>query len=893
MIDENLASAATRPPAAGDSANSTFAQSLPAVSSFGPVAPSAQQPAGALSGRVVFMNSGHGWTWSASGFWYLQRPTALNSMNEDYGNLDQLNCFATYCFNAGAIVASMRPLGQQTNEVVLDNTNAAVTYAGAWNNSSSTYYFGAAGATPYRSASFSVSETATATYTPTIPVAGYYPVYTWVKADTDCGDQLYRIRHTGGETQYRVPHYLVGNGWIYLGEYYFNAGSNAAVGSVIISNLRGTTTGTIVIADAIRFGNGMGSIDRGGGVSGYPREEESCRYWVQAGIGQGQSSLLYDDSDTDEHDSWHTPPLMSVEMTKTNGTASNTSFFFKRVHISFHSNASTGIPSTASARGVVGLITSNPTPNQVTLAQLCGQTVNDEMVSLGSPPLEYPWFNRGTNITFAGGYSEISNTDFNNKMDATIIEVAYHDNTNDAALMRDSKVRLALGRAAMHGVVKYFNQFDTGSPPPLVFLPEPPVNPRAIGDTNGFITLTWSTPVSVANSGAPTNYVIYQSTNGWGFGNPISVGTATNFTITNLASGVDYYFRICAANVGGESLPSAVVGCRAPTSNGMVKVLYVNAFDRFDRTTDLKQNLVAQQYVPPGGTGGNDRVLPRRVNAFDYLVPHGKAMSAYGAVFDSCPSEAVASGAVALTNYPIVLWACGNESVADESFSGAEQAKVSAFLAAGGNLFVSGSEIAYDLDRPSGPTAADRNFLHNQLHATFAADSSSAWDFSADGGSLFVGDTNGIFDNGSRGIYLVGFPDVITATGTGAMTAINYTNNLSAAVSYNGAAGGGRVVYFGFPFETILSASTRNDYMADVLNFFTQPLRFESITALASNRVKLVLSGAPGVYTLQTAAVLNAWGSLTTLTNSGSLFEFTDDGVAGSATKFYRAKFFP
>src|ERR1039457_2389933 len=250
-------------------------QFSPVSPAFSPVVPSAHQPSGALSGRVVFMNSGHGWTWSTNNFWYLQRPAALNSMNEDYGNLDQLNFFAAYCFNAGAVVVSMRPLGQQTNEVVLDNVNAAVTFNGAWSDSTSTVYFGKPSDVPYRYAAFDSIESATATYTPTIPATGYYPVYTWVRHGTDRGDQLYRIRHTGGETQYRVPHYLVGNGWVYLGEYYFNAGSNVASGSVVISNLRGSTNGTIVVADAIRFGNGMGSIDRGGGVSGYPREDES------------------------------------------------------------------------------------------------------------------------------------------------------------------------------------------------------------------------------------------------------------------------------------------------------------------------------------------------------------------------------------------------------------------------------------------------------------------------------------------------------------------------------------------------------------------------------------------------------------------------------------------
>src|SRR5690349_13238037 len=99
----------------------------------GIVGPAARQPTGALAGRIVFMNSGHGWTYetnTTTPYWRLQRPAALNSMNEDYGNLDQLNFFAAYCFNAGAVVASMRPLGQQTNEVVLDNDDAGVTFVG-------------------------------------------------------------------------------------------------------------------------------------------------------------------------------------------------------------------------------------------------------------------------------------------------------------------------------------------------------------------------------------------------------------------------------------------------------------------------------------------------------------------------------------------------------------------------------------------------------------------------------------------------------------------------------------------------------------------------------------------------------------------------------------------
>lgn len=853
---------------------------------LGPIVPSAHQPAGALSGRIVFMNSGHGWTWTTNGVWSLQRGTGVNSMNEDYGNLDQLNFFAAYCFNAGAIVVSMRPLGQQTNEVVLDNVSPGVTFAGTWSDSSSTYFFGQPGTVPYRFASFSATETATATYTPNIPLTGYYPVYTWVRAGSDRGDQLYRIRHTGGETQYRVPHHMVGNGWIYLGEYYFNAGSNAANGSVVISNLRGSATGSVIIADAIRFGNGMGSVNRGGGVSGYPREEESCRYWIQANLGQGQSASLYNASDTDEHDSWSAPGQMSAEMNREQAGS-----MFKRIHLSFHSNASND----GSARGTEGLITGVPTPNQAAFARICGSTVNDELVGLGSPPLEYPWSDRGANITYTGGYGEISDNSFNGEMDATIIEVAYHDNTMDAALMRDPRVRDAVARAAMHAVVKYMNQFDTNDVVPLIYLPEPPTNIRAIGNTNHSVALAWAAPVSVANSGAPTNYLIYQSTNGYGFGKAIAAGNVTNFTVTNLATGVDYYFRVAAANAGGESFPSAVVGCRPPLFSTSAKVLFVNAFDRFDRTTNLRQNLVAQNYVPPGGSGNNERVLPRRINSFDYVVPHGKAVSAAGVAFDSCHHLATTNNLVALTNYPIVIWACGNESTTNESFSAAEEIKVAAFLAAGGHLFVSGSEIAYDLDRASGPTTADRNFLHNQLHAAYVTDSSGGWNFTAVTNSIFADNANGTFDNGSQGIYLVGFPDVIAPINGGATAGVNYSNVTSGAagILYNGAAGGGKVIYLGFPFETITSAGVRNGYMADALNFFdAAPLRFESIALQPGNQIKLVMSGLTGTYTLETAAVLDAWGSLTNLTNTTGAFEFTDS-TTNSAAKFYRLKTFP
>jgi hypothetical protein len=782
------------------------------AAAFAAFGPSPQQRQGALSGKIVYLNSGHGWTFDPT-YWRLQRPV-INEMNEDYGNLDQLNFFAQYCFNAGATVVSMRPLGQQTNEVILDNDDAGVVFSGTWNNSSQSTYWGSPGDVPYRFTSLNASETATATYTPNIPVSGIYPVYTWVLAGSDRGEQLYRIRHTGGESWVRIPHHMVGNGWIYLGEYHFNAGANAASGSVVISNLRGSAQGTVIIADAIRFGNGMGSIDRGGGLSGYPREHESMRYWIQANLAQGQSTSLYDGGGDDEQDSWSAPPKMSAHM---NREAAGT--ILDRIHISFHSNAGTN-----TARGTVALITGDPTPYQAVLAEIVGGEVNDDLVALGSPPLEYPWANRSSH-TVTGGYGEITGSSFNDEMPATIVEVAFHSNASDAALMRDPKARAAVARATLHGIVKFMNQQDTNNPPPLTFLPEPPTNLRAIAGTNGQINFAWAAPVSSGGSQTPTNYVLYRSTNGIGFGNPVSVGNATSYSVSNLTAGADYYFRLTAANAGGESMPSETVGCRIAITNNAPRVLVVNAFDRFDRTGNLRHNVDPKNWQQPGNTGSIERVVPGWNNAFDYVVAHGQAIAAAGWAFDSCQNEAVANNQIFLTNYAVVIWAAGNESTTSETFSSVEQSRINSYLATGGALFASGADIAYDLDRPSGPTAADRVFLQGKLHAAYSADNSGSYSTTVVPGGIFTGRAGAGFDNGNNGIYWVKTPDVLTPVGS-ATVALNYSGGTGgvAAIQYAGAVGSGRVVFFGFPFETITSATRRTEYMTDILEFLSEPV---------------------------------------------------------------------
>jgi hypothetical protein len=773
----------------------------------------ARQGTGPLSGRIVFTCGGHGWTWDGEG-WTTQRGVGLE-MNEDYGNLDQMNFFVPYVFNAGATVVPLRPVGYQTNEVVLDNDSPGVKFVGKWYKSRSTVFYGHAGAVPYRFAVLGKTETATATYTPKLPAAGFYPVYTWVRHGPDRTSQLYRILHTGGETLVRVPHHMVGNGWVYLGTYYFDAGADRKRGSVVISNLAPSPGfGAVAVADAIRFGNGMGDVvpQPRAPVSGYPREEEASLYWVQKSLGHSQASLLPSRPGDQITSNVGAPPRMARVMNRP-----SEGDMFKRIYISFHSNSSNG-----RARGALGLW-NNPrrfpgtdTPHQERLAQLVGGEVTETLGKMSVPPLELPWSKRPV-VTYARtdyAFGEINNRYIRDEFDATILEVAFHDSRDDTKLLRDPKVRDIVARCSYRAVVKYMNEFDGA---PLRFLPEPPRDVRATTSTEG-VTVAWDRPEN-DDRNSVEGYLVYRSQDGYGFGAPIRVpASQTSLMLPEVARGKDIYFRVTALNEGGESLPSAVAGCCPARKQASPRVLYVNGFTEFDRFNNVRQTIRATNYLAPAAFGRMDRVIPRLNNAFDYVVQHGKALAVDGVAFDSCQRGAVAEGAVRLEQYEAVVWAAGNQT--KDLFSATEQAALARYLSHGGDLFVSGSHIGDWL----GACATNSCALGRQLHSVPAdavEESAPPRSFTAVKRSLFRGRDKGAFGQGRDQSYFVKAVSRLQGDCSGAHPSLLYADGPgAAAIKYDGSEGGGRTVCLGFPFECVSAAKARARGMKDVLRFF-------------------------------------------------------------------------
>ncbi len=298
------------------------------------------------------------------------------------------------------------------------------------------------------------------------------------------------------------------------------------------------------------------------------------------------------------------------------------------------------------------------------------------------------------------------------------------------------------------------------------------------------IKLNWN---AIANA---TRYQIYFSTDGITFSD-LGETSELSQTYNNLPEGKTYYFRVMGKNDQGEiGIMSEVLATRVSAQTS--PILIVNGFDRMS-------------------TGANTK---------NYIIQYAKSLDRSQLSFDSCCNEAVSQNQVDLRKYGMVIWILGEESTADHTFTQQEQASVMTYLENGGNLFVSGAEIGWDLEYYNNGLF----FYQNYLKAQYVADDANVYQFSGVPGSIFEGLSGLRFDNGTHGTYDVDWPDCIEPFG-GSRVGLNYDGtSYYAGVQYEGTFGNssttGKLVYFGFPFETIYPEADRNKVMERIVNFF-------------------------------------------------------------------------
>jgi len=760
------------------------------------------QPAGSLSGRTIFLSQSHGWYWTGTN-WTTQRGVNCDIV-EDFINAEAINQYLVqYLWNAGASVFTIRERDLSTDVVIVDNdgNNGSSTYQeiGTWYNSSLSGF--ANGYSPYQSgtdpfslgtnrlADISPTVSAQAIWTPYIPKEGYYSVYvSYSGYSARAMDAHYIIKHAGGQTDIRINQRIDGHTWKFVGEYYFYAGYNPQTGQVILQN--DSNSGTNVSADAVRFGGGLGEIDRGSGSSGKPKWEECCRYNAQY---LGAPPSAYDPSTSgDNTDDVTCRPLYAEWEKEDSETA---------LYISWHTNASVG-GCTNSGNGTETYICRNSDSSYCAdteaESQILQNYIHNELINDIRAEWDPSWTDRGKLSANFGELRALST------MPGVLIELAFHDDSYDALQIKHPKFRQLAARAIYQGIVKYFGTS-------AILLPEPPINFYAKNNGDGTVILDWDAPPFGGAGGDPaTGYRVYISENGYAFQNAIET-TNTSIQISNLALNKVYYFKVSAYNAGGESFPTETLSVRV--SNQPIKLLIVNGFDRLDRAALIPKN---------DTIGQNLRMVLRKMNSYDYIVQFSKSIDAYGLNFDSASNEAVINNYISLSNYCAVIWIVGEESSEDHTFDAAEQNLLQSYLNGGGNLFVSGAEIAWDLDWLNN----GRLFYQNYLKAIYRDDDPYTNDnpinsVSGLPGTIFDGLANITFDNGSGSTYNVDYPDVIDANG-GSILNMQYNGSsegyIGAGIQYSGSF---KVVNLGFPFETINSNSDRDAVMNRVLNFLT------------------------------------------------------------------------
>jgi len=181
-------------------------------------------------------------------------------------------------------------------------------------------------------------------------------------------------------------------------------------------------------------------------------------------------------------------------------------------------------------------------------------------------------------------------------------------------------------------------------------------------------------------------------------------------------------------------------------------------------------------------------------------------------------SEKGCPGIVNLQDYQSVVWFTGDDRVT--TLTNEEQDVIAEFLDAGGNLLLTGQNIGYDL--AANGSESDLSFYTNYLHSEFVSDSSTATMMLGTSGHPI---TNGLFINltgPAESANNQTSPDVISPIAP-ATTILNYIPGFTgAAVCYENAGTGARMVYLAFGFEGIAGPQTTSakDLLQKIFDWF-------------------------------------------------------------------------
>lgn len=764
-----------------------------------------------LNGKHIAVWQSHGRYYAHSlDRWTWQRPCLFQTCEDMFTQGFVLPYLVPMLENAGAYVMLPRERDTQVNEVIVDNDSSWVTgpvydvagwsgavrgtgaYAenGNWKKAGDGFadlketYTGIEN--PFVMGSARMTECiphskdtakATVRWTPEIPSRGEYAVYISYKSmPNSCTSACYTVYHAGGESRFAVNQKMGGGTWIYLGTFEFNEGTD---GFVTLDNMTPKgwkhTAGSVVTADAVRFGGGMGNIARGevrdslGNVvmepmvSGMPRSTEAARYWLQwAGtdttvwhLNEGLGDYRDDFMSRGDWVTW-----MSKGSWVNPSDEGGMSIPFD-LTLGFHTDA--GVRPGDDIVGTLAIYTLKsertqklPDGEDRMTSREFASLVQDQLVQDLRMDFDSLWSQRSI---WDRGYRE-SRTPSSPSL---LLELLSHQNFADMKYGLDPSFRFTVSRAIYKGMLKYMS-YRYGHDYVVQPLPVKNMGVSFAGDGGQKAVISWK---SAADPHEPTanatGFVLYTRIDDGAFDNgrilkDIHADNASKYSFeAEIEAGHIYSYKIAAYNDGGISFPSEIVSIGAPETPVGGSVLVVNNFDRvsgpafvdtetyagFNNRHDSgaayieditfigeqhnfrRPQLWADDDNPGFGASYQDYAGKKVAgNAFDYAYVHGKAILKAGHAFYSCSNETFCSDSTFTTGAWTVDLICGKQvttsigSGMKQKYTVYTQEMQNALEKAadrGANILVSGSYIGTDIADYVYPVKKDSVFTENSI----------------------------------------------------------------------------------------------------------------------------------------------------------------------------------
>ncbi len=785
--------------------------------------------------------------------WKWQRPNLFGTTEDLFTQTIVIPYLIPMLENAGAVVFTPRERDWQKNEVIVDNggrgyveDNGKETWktaqekgfayhAGTYRDGENPFTQGTARAVK----ATKKADVSWASYQPNIPQGGKYAVYvSYQSLKNSVSDAQYIVMHKGQRTVFKVNQQMGGGTWVYLGTFDFDRGNNE-FNRVVVTN--SSSESGVVTTDAVRFGGGMGNIERGGSCSGMPRCLEGARYsaqWAGAPYSVYSSKNGSDDYGDD----------INVRSNMTNWLAGGSTYVptleGKKVPIELSLAVHSDAGYTTVNDSIIGSLA------------ICTTSFNDGRLNSGvSRMVSYDFADSlltGLQRDISGKYRKwtrryLWDRNYSEtrkpEVPSAIIETMSHQNFADMRRGLDPNFRFTLARSLYKTILRFVNGNHSV---PSVVQPLPVSNFRIERNSSGGLRLSWIAEKDEQEPTAvPTSYIVYTSEDGMGFDNGTVVYTSS-FDF-EAKKGVNYCFKVTALNRGGESFPSETLAAYLSKSAHAKDILVVDGFSRlsgpavvddysrqgFDLGSDIgvsygltagwngRQQCFDKSRAGSEGEGSlgycGDELAGRFImgNNRDGSVCHVKdiAMSgAYNVV--GCSLEALDNNLVKLDHYNLVDIAFGlqrndgHSLVVYKTFSETLQSKLRSYAKSGGRILVSGAYVGSDMTQPH-----ERSFMSDVLKTTFTGTDTNAGNNMVDGLGLSFDIIRQINDRHFAATSV----DRIAACDGRSFAAMRYQDGSTAGVAYDGT--DYKSFVMGYPYECINNVRTRQQVMKGLLGF--------------------------------------------------------------------------